>query len=79
MGSSSKSHRPRSKRDDDSDEEGIGGGAASLQDLLQFCSRAETLISELLCLSDRVPPEFLNRHFESVLFDLRCVHLQNLN
>ncbi|CAD5171322.1 unnamed protein product [Musa acuminata subsp. malaccensis] len=71
MASSSKSHRPRSKRDDDSDEEGVGGGAASLPDLLQFCSRAETLISELLCLSDRVPPEFLNRHFESVLFDLR--------
>ncbi|KAJ6807389.1 putative WASH complex subunit strumpellin-like protein isoform X1 [Iris pallida] len=40
-------------------------------ELLGFCSRAQTLISELLLLSDRIPPEFRDRRFDPVLFDLR--------
>ncbi|XP_072981768.1 uncharacterized protein [Typha angustifolia] len=44
--------------------------AASFPELLHFCARAQTLIGELLLLSDRIPSEFLDRRFEPVLFDL---------
>ncbi|XXG49669.1 hypothetical protein AAC387_Pa02g3782 [Persea americana] len=40
-------------------------------DLLNFCSRAQTLISQLLLLSNRIPPEFRDRRYDPVLFDLR--------
>ncbi|XP_020111564.1 WASH complex subunit strumpellin homolog isoform X3 [Ananas comosus] len=56
------------------------GGAAEEEDddpvvsfpeLLRFCGRAQTLITELLLLADRVPSEFRDRRFDPVLFDLR--------
>ncbi|KAJ3697216.1 hypothetical protein LUZ61_000921 [Rhynchospora tenuis] len=47
------------------------GLAGEFEELLQFCARAETLIAELLLLSDRVPSQFLDPRFDPVLFDLR--------
>ncbi|XP_038989375.1 WASH complex subunit 5-like isoform X3 [Phoenix dactylifera] len=55
--------RAGSREDDDP--------AASFPELLNFCARAQTLIAELLLLSDRIPAEFLDRRFDAVLFDLR--------
>ncbi|XP_062185489.1 uncharacterized protein LOC133889062 isoform X2 [Phragmites australis] len=45
--------------------------AADFPELLSFCARAEALIAELLLLSDRAPPQFADRRFDNVLFDLR--------
>ncbi|OEL36929.1 WASH complex subunit strumpellin-like protein [Dichanthelium oligosanthes] len=46
----------------------VGG---DFPELLGFCARAEALIAELLLLSDRAPPQFADRRFDSVLFDFR--------
>lgn len=46
-------------------------------ELLDFCSRAQTLIAELLLLSDRLPAQFRDRKFEPVLFDLRYLDSPN--
>ncbi|XP_068645975.1 uncharacterized protein [Aristolochia californica] len=43
----------------------------SFSRLLDFVSRAQTLISELLLLSGRVPSEFRDRRYDAVLFELR--------
>ncbi|OVA09696.1 WASH complex [Macleaya cordata] len=40
-------------------------------ELLNFACRAQTLISELLILSARIPPEFVDPRYDPVLFDLR--------
>ncbi|XP_043695347.1 WASH complex subunit 5-like isoform X6 [Telopea speciosissima] len=40
-------------------------------ELLNFASRAQALISELLLLSGRIPPEFRGGRYDPVLFDLR--------
>ncbi|KAL5979691.1 hypothetical protein ACLOJK_019602 [Asimina triloba] len=45
--------------------------AASFSDLLNFASRAQTLISQLLLLSSRIPNQFRDSRFDPVLFDLR--------
>ncbi|KAG6516242.1 hypothetical protein ZIOFF_026695 [Zingiber officinale] len=67
MASSSDSSQPNR-----GDGDGDGDGSSPLHpELLQFCSRAQTLISELFLLSDRIPSEFLDRRFDPVLFDLR--------
>ncbi|XP_073099938.1 uncharacterized protein [Elaeis guineensis] len=59
----SSKNRAGSGEDDDT--------VASFPELLNFCARAQTLIAELLLLSDRIPSEFLDRRFDAVLFDLR--------
>ena len=40
-------------------------------ELLSFAGRAQAMISELLTVSDEVPPKFSDRRFDPVLFDLR--------
>ncbi|XP_074579447.1 uncharacterized protein LOC141835939 isoform X2 [Curcuma longa] len=70
MASSSRSDSPQPKRGDGDGDDGDGDSTLH-PDLLQFCSRAQTLISELFLLSDRIPSEFLDRRFDPVLFDLR--------
>ncbi|WOL12606.1 WASH complex subunit strumpellin [Canna indica] len=69
MASSSNNCQSWPNKDDD--DGGDDAGAASFPELLQFCSRAQTLISELLLLADHIPSEFLDRRFDPVLFDLR--------
>ncbi|KAL4192213.1 hypothetical protein AMTRI_Chr06g171230 [Amborella trichopoda] len=59
----------------DSSEDGDalkkGDSDGSISELLNFTCCAQTLISELLLLSGRVPHEFGDSRFDSVLFDLR--------
>ncbi|KAK3144893.1 hypothetical protein QOZ80_4AG0319320 [Eleusine coracana subsp. coracana] len=45
--------------------------AGDFPELLGFCARAETLIAELLLLSDRAPSQFADSRFDPVLFDFR--------
>lgn len=56
---------------DEMDSSGDADGDAPFPELLDFCSRAQTLIAELLLLSDRLPSQFRDPRFDSVLFDLR--------
>ncbi|KAK9120250.1 hypothetical protein Scep_018343 [Stephania cephalantha] len=44
---------------------------SSEAELLKFAGRIQTLISELLLLSSRIPPQFRDPRFDPVLFDLR--------
>ncbi|KAI3869770.1 hypothetical protein MKW98_030951 [Papaver atlanticum] len=43
----------------------------SFPELLNFTCRIETLISQLLLLSSRIPPHFLDARYDPILFDLR--------
>ncbi|XP_077250204.1 uncharacterized protein LOC143889756 isoform X2 [Tasmannia lanceolata] len=53
------------------DESKTDDSDSSFSHLLTFASKAQTLISELLLLSSRIPPEFRDPHYDQVLFDLR--------
>ncbi|KAI3918662.1 hypothetical protein MKX01_041982 [Papaver californicum] len=43
----------------------------SFPELVNFTCRIETLISQLLLLSSRIPPHFLDPRYDPILFDLR--------
>ncbi|CAD6255657.1 unnamed protein product [Miscanthus lutarioriparius] len=55
-----------------------GTDSGDFLELLGFCARAETLIAELLLLSDRAPPLFADRRFDPVLFDFRYPNLEQI-
>ncbi|XP_019052324.1 PREDICTED: WASH complex subunit strumpellin homolog isoform X3 [Nelumbo nucifera] len=59
-----------SSRDDDGAWK-QGDSGVSFPELLNFASRAQSLISEVLLLSGRIPNEFRDRRYDPVLFDLR--------
>ncbi|KAK9117727.1 hypothetical protein Sjap_016674 [Stephania japonica] len=65
--------RETAETNQEEEEEKDSSEASSFPELLNFAGRIQTLISELLLLSSRIPPQFRDPRFDSVLFDLRYI------